>query len=223
MKVPTLKKVTIIHTSFISVDTLTGLFSELAPEVEVHHIVDDSMLPEIMAAGGVTSGVIKRFCAYAVQAEAAGADLIFSQCSSAGLAADTAEKMLRIPLLKVDQAMAEEAVALGEKIAVVATIGTTLEPSVKLIEQTAQNLGKHIQTVSYLLTDAYEALFLRNDPLAHNAIIIEKIREIEKDCDVIVLAQGSMVSLLDELDSVSIPLLTSPKLGVVRAKEMLGL
>lgn len=66
MKVTTLKKVTIIHTSFISVDTLTGLFSELAPEVEVHHIVDDSMLPEIMAAGGVTSGVIKRFCAYAV-------------------------------------------------------------------------------------------------------------------------------------------------------------
>ena len=39
----------------------------------------------------------------------------------------------------------------------------------------------------------------------------------------IVLAQGSMVTLLDELDSVSIPLLTSPKLGVVRAKEMLGL
>ena len=76
-----MKKVYIIHTSFISVDTLSRLFAEIAPDVIVRNIVDDSLLPEIMENGGVTKGVIQRVCAYALQAEKAGADLIFNQCS----------------------------------------------------------------------------------------------------------------------------------------------
>ena len=217
-----MKKVTIIHTSFVSVEMLSRLFAELVPEVAVHHIVDDTLLPEIMASGRVTDTVIKRFCAYAVQAEAAGADMIFNQCSSAGPAADVAKQMLRIPLLKVDEAMAEEAVTLGSKIAVVATIGTTLRPSTELIRKTAEQKKKKVDVDSILLTEAYEALFLQKDAKTHNRIILSKIREIEKSYDVICLAQGSMVTLLDDLKDVSVPLLTSPRLGVLKARTGLG-
>lgn len=218
-----MKKVVIIHTSFISVETLNALFAEIVPEAKVHNLVDDTLLPEIMANGGVTDRIIKRYCAYAVQAESTGADLIFNQCSSIGPAADVAAKMLGIPLLKVDQAMAEQAVDAGPRISVVATIGTTLKPSVALIENVAREKNKRVQVRSVLLPDAYEALFLRKDAQTHNRIIIEKIREIEKQSDVIVLAQGSMVTLLDELKDVSVPLLTSPRSGVTRARQVLGL
>ena len=196
-----MKKVVIIHTSFISVDTLNRLFAEIVPEVKVHNIVDDTLLPEIMASGGVTDKIVKRYCAYAVQAESTGADMIFNQCSSIGPAADVAAKMLGIPLLKVDQAMAEEAVARGPRISVVATIGTTLKPSVALIENVAREKGTEVRVNSVLLPEAYEALFLRKDTQTHNRIIIEKIREIEPESDVIVLAQGSMVTLLDDLQA----------------------
>ncbi len=64
-----------------------------------------------------------------------------------------------------------------------------------------------------LLPSAYEALFLQGDTKTHNRIIIEKIREIEQTSDVIVLAQGSMVTLLNELTDVRVPLLTSPGLA----------
>ena len=218
-----MKKVVIIHTSFISVDTLNRLFAEIVPEVKVHNIVDDTLLPEIMASGGVTDKIVKRYCAYAVQAESTGADMIFNQCSSIGPAADVAAKMLGIPLLKVDQAMAEEAVARGPRISVVATIGTTLKPSVALIENVAREKGAEVRVNSVLLPEAYEALFLRKDTQTHNRIIIEKIREIEPESDVIVLAQGSMVTLLDDLQDVSVPLLTSPRSGVTRARKVLGL
>jgi hypothetical protein len=39
-------KVSIIHTSFVSVEALTALCAEIIPEAEVRHIVDDSLLPE---------------------------------------------------------------------------------------------------------------------------------------------------------------------------------
>jgi len=66
------KKIVVIHTSFISVDTLKSLFGEIIPEAKVYNIVDDSMLPEIMSSCGVTENVIKRYCAYARQAEVIG-------------------------------------------------------------------------------------------------------------------------------------------------------
>ena len=217
------KKVIIIHTSFISVDTLKKLFAEIVPEVEVYNIVDDTLLSEIMQSGGVTDAIINRYCAYAVQAERTGADMIFNQCSSIGPAADVAAQMLGIPVLKVDQAMAEEAVEKGSKISVVATIGTTLQPSVALIESVARDIGKTVEITPVLLPSAYEALFLQGDTKTHNRIIIEKIREIEQTSDVIVLAQGSMVTLLNELTDVRVPLLTSPRSGVTRVRNVLCL
>ncbi len=218
-----MKKVVIIHTSFISVDFLSSLFEELVPEAQLHHIVDDTLLAEIMASGGVTKNVARRYCAYAQQAQAAKADLIFSQCSSAGPAADIAGLLVDVPILKVDQAMAEEAVRLGRRIAVIATIGTTLEPSVKLIQAVAARSGKEVAIKPVLLPEAYEALFIQKNAKAHNQIIIDKINETQKDFDVIVLAQGSMVTLLSELKEVQVPLLTSPRLGVLSARQALGL
>ena len=75
-------------------------------------------------------------------------------------------------------------------------------------------MGKKVQVDSVLLEDAYQELFLNKNASAHNRIIIEKIREIENFYDVIVLAQGSMVTLLDDLSDVHTPILTSPRMGV---------
>ena len=124
------KQVFIIHTSDVSVKDMKSLFKELAPEVIVRNIIDDSLLPEVLNNGGVTKNIIKRICAYALQAEIAGADLIFNQCSSVGEAADIAVELVDIPLVKVDEKMAEVACQTGEKIGVVATLETTLGPTV---------------------------------------------------------------------------------------------
>ena len=52
--------ITIVHTSFVAVDGLTALFGELAPQITLRHIVDDSLLDEVLRSGGVTPGVRKR-------------------------------------------------------------------------------------------------------------------------------------------------------------------
>lgn len=214
------KPLFIIHTSFVSVEHLNGLFKELAPEVIVRNIVDDSLLPEILSNGGLTKNVIKRICMYAIAAEISGADLVFNQCSSAGEAADIAASMISIPLVKVDEKMSEIACNTGKKIGVLATVKTTLGPTVRLIQKTAQRLNKEVEIVDKLCEGAFDKL-ISGDKETHNKMVIEAIQKLTKEVDVVVCAQGSMVALLPDLGKTSVPVLTSPRLGVERAIEVL--
>ena len=215
------KTVFIIHTSSVSVADLNRLFAEMAPGVTVRNIIDDSLLPEVLANGSVTPGVTKRLCHYAVQAEAAGASLIFNQCSSVGEVADLAAKTVRVPLVKVDERMAETACRTGSRIGVVATLPTTMGPTVRLIKRTAEKLGKNVTVTEELSAGAFEKL-IAGDRAAHNAMVIASIRKLAEKVDVVVCAQGSMLALKPDLGQTPVPVLMSPPLGVQHAVEVLA-
>ena len=216
------KIVAIIHTSDVTLKYLNNLFFELAPDIVIRNIVDDSLLQEVIDNGGITKGVIKRICTYAVLAEnTIGANLIFTQCSSVGEAADIAVKLVRIPLVKIDERMAEVACKTGTKIGVVATLPTTLGPTVRLIEKTAKDLNKEISITEKLSEGAFQ-LLRKGNIKKHNQMVIEAIKELSNIVDVIVCAQGSMVTLLDELGEIIIPVLTSPRLGVEHVIDSLN-
>ena len=213
-------RIAIIHTSFLAVESFTQLFDEIAPEICVRHIVDDSVLPEVMEAGRVTEAVHSRLCDLFQVAEKSGADLIFSQCSSVGEVADAAADLVKVPVVKVDEAMARLACETGDRIGVAATLGTTLEPTRRLIEATAARAGKNVQLQSVLIEGAF-ALLEAGDRAGHNQRIVEAIRQLATEVDVVVCAQGSMAAVLPELGDVGVPVLTSPRLGVERAVQIL--
>lgn len=215
------KKVAIIHTSFVSVDYLKGLFKEIVPEAELVNIVDDSLLAEVMANGGTTPGVVKRLCSYALQAESLGVDVILNQCSSVGEAADVARQMIHVPYIKIDEPMAEEAVKIGGRISVIATVASTVGPSTRLIERTAERLGKKVEVRKCLVDGALDLLLRTGDKEKHNQMVLGAVQKAAEESDVIVLAQGSMVVLLPLLEDIKIPVLSSPRLGVTRIKEVL--
>ena len=216
-----MKKVYIIQTSLVSQVELNALFAELVPEAKVHNLVDDSLLYDVMQHGGITPKVIARMCAYVQAAANNGADLIFNQCSSVGEAADIAAKLVTVPVLKVDSPMAERAVELGTRIGVVATVQSTMQPSCKLIRSKAAEAGKRVEIVDYLVDGALAVLLKENNRAKHNAMVLDSVKRAEAECDVIVLAQGSMTVLLPELADIRKPVLTSPRLGVERARKML--
>lgn len=212
--------VTIVHTSFVSVDDLTALFNELGPEFQVRHIVDDSLLPEVLANGGVTSAVISRICAYYKAAQEAGSDLVFNQCSSVGEAADIAAKMLHTPVIKVDKKMAMVACETGQRIAVAATLETTLGPTCRLLENTAREMNKKIIIEPLLIEGAFDELISGNRS-KHNEMVLNAIKGALDHVDAVVCAQGSMVAILPELGETKVPVLTSPRMGVAYAVEEL--
>lgn len=217
------KSIAIVQTSAVSSAELKALCEEIMPEVTVYQIIDDSLIKEVNANGGPTYGVKRRMYNYFQQAESLGVDAILNQCSSVGEVADAIKPFVSVPVVKVDEAMAEKAVSLGKKIAVVATVPTTVGPSVRLVEQKAKEMGKEIEIETHLVKDAMMILIEKGDVETHNKMVLGEVEAAAESCDVVVLAQGSMTVLLPLLGHIQKPVLTSPRLGVERVKEVLGL
>ena len=217
------KSIAIVQTSAVSSAELKALCDEIMPDVTVYQIIDDSLIKEVNANGGPTYGVKRRMYNYYQQAESLGVDAILNQCSSVGEVADAIKPFVSVPVVKVDEAMAEKAVSLGKKIAVVATVPTTVGPSVRLVEQKAKEAGKEIEIETHLVKDAMMILIEKGDVETHNKMVLGEVEAAAESCDVVVLAQGSMTVLLPLLGHIKKPVLTSPRLGVERVKEVLGL
>jgi aspartate/glutamate racemase len=212
--------VTIVHTSFLSVEPLTQQFAELAPDTTLRHIVDDSLLEEVIERGGVTPSVRRRMIAYFEAAESSGADLIFSQCSSVGEVADAAAERVSIPVVKIDSRAAEIACATGDRIGVIATLETALGPTVRQIEAAAARRGEQHRIDACLVEGAFERL-RDGERAEHNRLVAAALLELASRVDVIVCAQGSMAAILADLGETRVPVLTSPRLGVEHAIEVL--
>lgn len=216
-----MKKVVMIHTSPVSLTDLKESIKELLPDVELVNIIDDSLLEEVKQNGGINAQIISRMSSYVQIAHGLKPDLIFNQCSSVGEAFDIAKQTTDIKTLKIDEAMAEEAVALGSRIGVVATVASTMKPSCNLVKRKAQDIQKEVIIQEYLVNGALDILMKEKNVEKHNALILEAIEEAEKTCDVIVLAQGSMTSILPYVKNCSKPVLTSPRRAILRMKELL--
>ena len=217
------KKVAVVHTSLVSINELKALFAEILPDVTMYNIIDESLLAEVKANGWVTPGIQKRMNAYYVCADSLGVDLILNQCSSVGEAADIAAKQITTPVLKIDIPMAEEAVRLGKKVALVATVASTVAPSVRNVENTAKEMGKEVEVVPYLVDGALTVLMEAGGQEKHNAMVMGAVEKAAQECDVVVLAQGSMTVLIPLLGDIKVPVLTSPRMAVERIKKELGL
>lgn len=215
------KKVVVIHTSFVSVNDYKELFRQIIPTIEMVNIVDDSLLVEVIKNGSLTKNVTRRICSYAIEAQALGADAILNQCSSVGEAVNVARNIINIPFIKVDESMAEEAVKIGGNISVIASVSTTLGPSIRLIEKTALDMNKKVNIRKCLVEGAFDALLKDGDKKKHNDLVLKTIKDETEKADAIVLAQGSMICLLPELKDIKVPVLTSPRSAVERVKKLL--
>ncbi len=209
------KKLGLIHTSATLVPVFAALCKEKLPNVEVFNIADDSIVKGIREAGSLTATIARRVAGYLESAELAGADYIMVTCSSIGPAVEAGAKLMGVPVLRVDQPMADQAVATGKRIGVIATLATTLEPTADLIQRRATIAGKQIELKSRLVEGAFEAL-MSGDGMTHDAKVTAALKELSQQVDVIVLAQASMARVVDSLTAVDrrVPILASPGIAV---------
>lgn len=201
----------LIHTSATLVPIFQQLCSEYLPGVNVFNIVDDSLIKDVIAKGKLAPGTARRVVDYVASAEAAGADRILVTCSSIGRAVEAAAALSSVPVLRVDQPMADLAVSKGMRIGVVATLPTTLEPTADLVKRRAQVAGKEIQLTSKLCEGAFDAL-MGGSPGLHDQMVAEALRELSTQVDVILLAQASMARVVDTLSEAekTVPIIASP-------------
>jgi Asp/Glu/hydantoin racemase len=209
------KKLGLVHTSATLVPVFAQLCKEKLPNVDVFNIADDSLVKGIREAGSLTATIARRVANYLESAELAGADYIMVTCSSIGPAVEAGAKLMGVPVLRVDQPMADKAVQTGKRIGVIATLSTTLEPTADLIQRRAALAGKQIELTSRLCEGAFEAL-MGGDGATHDAKVVAALKELSQQVDVIVLAQASMARVVDSLAVADrrVPILASPGIAV---------
>lgn len=201
----------LIHTSATLVPVFQQLCNENLPGVHVFNIVDDSLIKDVIAKGKLMPDTARRVVNHVASAEAAGADHILVTCSSIGRAVEAAASLVSVPVLRVDQPMADLAVSKGRRIGVVATLPTTLEPTSDLVKRRAQAAGKDIELTSRLCEGAFEAL-MGGNPALHDQMVAQALRELSAKVDVILLAQASMARVVDTLSEAekTVPIVASP-------------
>ena len=210
-----MKQLGLIHTSATLVPVFQQLCKARLPGIEVFNIADDSLIRDVIRRGKLTPATARRVVGHVASAEAAGADYIMVTCSSIGRAVEMAAGLATVPVLRVDQPMAERAVQTGRKIGVIATLPTTLEPTADLIQRQAQKAGKAVEVTSRLCEGAFEAL-MRGDAEKHDGMVAAALKSLASEVEVIVLAQASMARVVEKLSESDrpVPILASPALAV---------
>lgn len=207
-----MKTLAIVHTSFALVDMFGHLAKEILPGVKIVNIVDDDLLP-YAREHGIDDRLRSRMLQYFNSAVGAGADLILNACSTVGETVEAVRDEVSVDVVKVDEPMAEEAVRLGERVGILATVESTLGPTERLIAAKAAAVGREVRLDKQLCKGAFEKL-IAGDKEGHDAIVTERAVATAKDYDVIVLAQASMSRLGQPLtEKTGVQVLTSPELA----------
>jgi Asp/Glu/hydantoin racemase len=165
--------------------------------------------------------VKERLVAYSVFAEKLQVDCILNACSSVGDIVASMREQVKVPVVRIDEAMAEKAVRMGKRIGVTATLNTTLQPTLRLLKSKADESGVEVEFVPVLAEEAYKRL-IAGDKDGHDEVLAEVLAQLIEQVDVVVLAQASMARVVRRLpEAVQDRFLTSPSLGMERVSEVL--
>lgn len=131
---------------------------QLGSDVEMYSLEDASILADVRDAGYVTAAPAARLIGMYMKAVEEGVDAMLNLCSSVGEVADCAQdaaRYLGVPIVRVDEEMCREAVRKGTKIAVMATLPTTLEPTKNTVLRVAREMGKKVELIDALVEGAF--------------------------------------------------------------------
>src|SRR5260370_761918 len=104
-----------IHTGHVLIPVFSQLAKETLPGVDVFHMLDESLIRNTIAGGGLSKPTIRRLLGMIESAHEGGADAGMVTCSSIGEGVPIARRQFDFPILRVDEAMAETAVATGAR------------------------------------------------------------------------------------------------------------
>lgn len=216
-------RVGVVHTVSGLVPVFETLLKQHLPGIAHFNVVDESLLKNTIRDGRLTPETRRRVLTLLWSTFDAGADTILVTCSSIGAAVDDAQAFCEKPVFRVDEGMANEAINLGTRIGVLATLATTLDPTRALIERHAARRGKAVTIDARICAGAFDAL-QRGDLAGHDEAVESELRRLAANVDVVVLAQASMarVAGLVPAGVLNARVLSSPELGVRHFKARLA-
>ena len=208
-------RIACLHTVESNVKVFEAAASSL-PGVSLSHVVRPDLLKRAEAEGGLTDA-IRDEAAEVLRELAGGADAVLLTCSTVGPAAERADLLAPVPVLRVDGALATAAVARATagkgRVDVLCAVQTTVEPTRALFERVAD--GTDVSIAMHIAPGAWEA-FRAGDVAEYNRLVAEAADALfAKGAEVVAFAQASMAGAA-ALCTKGVPL-TSPGAGLAAA------
>jgi hypothetical protein len=211
--------ISFLHTSPVHVATFDALLDELSPGISRQHRVEESWL-EAARDNGMTPELAATITT--AMRELADGGVGVCTCSTIGSVAEAAGSD-NAPTIRIDRALMLAAVSHGARSLVAMCLESTKAPTLELLNDVARAQGRDAAPVIVMCQPAWQH-FEAGDMVAYARsiadIIKAKVRNDNPDC--IVLAQGSMAIAEPLLGDTGLPVLSSPRLGVLRALELLN-
>ncbi len=175
---------------------------------------DPSIIADAVKNGSPSSEAAKRLFFLYQTAVMQGADIVYNACSSVGDIADDAKPVfarMGVPIVRIDEYMARSAVLQHKRIGVLATLGSTLEPTKRLIERVAGEEECEVFIKDALANGAFG---LSGGELSK--ALVEKAASVSGETDCILLAQGSMAGSKEAIErATGKPVYDSPSYGAL--------
>lgn len=208
-------RIALIHALRHSPPPIEAAFARLWPQATLMNLLDDSLSADLSRDGRITEAMTGRFLSLAGYARATGADGILFTCSAFGPCIEAVQRALSpLPVLKPNEAMIEEAEAIGGRIGLLASFQPTLA---SMPPEFPASL-----TVTPKLADGALAALDRGDGAEHDRLAALAAGTLT-DCDAIALAQFSLARAAPAVAAATgKPVLTTPDSAVRKLKRLLG-
>jgi len=215
----TAPRIALVHAMQVAIEPVAYVFRELWPQARITHLLDESLPGDLTSAGSITPAMVERFKDLARYCERCGADAVLFTCSAFGTAIDAAKHAVRVPVLKPNEAMLEEAIAAGTDLALLATFEPSIPSLKKEFEDLASSRGIKLKLKTRTVPAAIAAL-QKGRTAEHDKLIAAAAAEVGP-CDALVLGQFSMARAATGIPAApGRKVLTSPHSAVARLKQL---
>jgi aspartate/glutamate racemase len=180
-------RIALIHALSHAVEPINAALARDWPSATRMNLLDDSLSADLAASGrGQDAAMQARFARLAQYALDTGCQAILFTCSAFGTCIEAvAARHPHVPMLKPNEAMIDDAAALGLRLGLIASFAPTLASMPK-------EFPSHLQLDTAMAEGAMAALNA-GDGARHDALVLEAAQALAaKGCQVIALAQFSM-------------------------------
>jgi Asp/Glu/hydantoin racemase len=215
------KRIFLVHPTLLAMPPVDQAFKTLWPEATILNVLDESLYNDIPQDGKLAPEIYTRLANLFRHCEASGADGIVFSGSTFGPAVDVARQAVEIPVLRIEEAMMDDAAARGGSILLVCT-QKRAQPVVRgTLDAAAKQAGKSVQITELWVAGARDALN-KGDTDAHDRMIAEQ-SAAAGDFDQIVFGMMSMAPAKVKMPpALARKVLTSGEAAVARMRKLTG-
>ncbi|UYP07341.1 aspartate/glutamate racemase family protein [Priestia megaterium] len=206
-------RIGLVHATLNAVKPMNDAFRQYAPETICLNFLNEGLIQELNETGNVTPEMVRRLGKLIESASLSNVDGVLLTCSSFTPYVDLLAPLFNIPVISVDYAMLDRAVSMGNRIGLIATVAAAGPTSEQILKDIAEEKGKSIVINTEIISEAFAAL-QKGDEDMHDMLIQQKIKDLSNHCDVVVVAQISMIRALRGLRTLTTPVLTSPEISI---------